>query len=60
MEPRALGISSTLAFVDQAVNGCLKLNDKTGGQGGLPPWGASPSGGERGSPSQFHKMTLWE
>jgi hypothetical protein len=24
-----------------------------GGQGGLPPWAASPSGGERGSPSQF-------
>jgi len=26
MEPRALGVSSTLAFVDQAVNGHLKMD----------------------------------
>jgi len=25
MEPRALGVSSTLAFVEQAVRGCLKI-----------------------------------
>jgi len=26
---------------------------ENGGQGGFPPWTASPSGGERGSPSQI-------
>jgi len=40
--------------VKQAVNGQLKWMIETGGQGGLPPWGASPSGGVRGSLSQFH------
>jgi len=26
-EPRAVGVSSTLAFVEQAVNGHLKMDD---------------------------------
>ena len=48
MEPRALGVSSTLAFVEQAINERLKLNNRTGGQGGLPPQAASPSSGREG------------
>jgi hypothetical protein len=33
--------------------GSMEKNPTVGGQGGLPPWAASPTGGERGSPSQF-------
>jgi len=33
--------------------GPQKKRSGIGGQGGLPPWAASPSGGERGSPSQI-------
>ncbi|PKL65471.1 MAG: hypothetical protein CVV32_03145 [Methanomicrobiales archaeon HGW-Methanomicrobiales-3] len=46
--------------VEQAVNRRLKLNDRTGGFGGLPPQAASPYWGVWGPPSQFRKMTLWE
>ena len=33
-----------------------KIQPVHGGQGGLPPWAASPTGGERGSPSQFPRQ----
>ena len=37
--------------------GSVKKNPTAhGGQGGLPPWAASPTGGERGSPSQFPRQ----
>ncbi len=54
MRPRALAASSGLAPWSRSRYGLLvKKRCKTGGQGGMPPWAASPSGGERGSPSQI-------
>eukprot|EP00825_Cyclidium_porcatum_P020576 TRINITY_DN23265_c0_g1_i1.p1 TRINITY_DN23265_c0_g1~~TRINITY_DN23265_c0_g1_i1.p1 ORF type:complete len:327 (+),score=-45.62 TRINITY_DN23265_c0_g1_i1:234-1214(+) len=58
MWPRALAISFWVRPVEHGRNSIrcnfMKIPSKIeGGQGGLPPWDASPSGGERGSPSQL-------
>jgi hypothetical protein len=58
MEPRALTASSGLAPWSMTVDRTSAAFEKNptahrGGQGGLPSWAASPSGGERGSPSQI-------
>ena len=54
MEPRALGVSSTLAPWSIAFIGHQKKKSDRGVKGDLPPWDASPSGGLWGSPSQIH------
>jgi hypothetical protein len=35
-----------------------ELSNRSWGSRGLDPWAASPSGGERGSPSQFPRQTF--
>jgi hypothetical protein len=56
MEPRASGGCRTSPRGAGPFMGIHKKMIEHGGLGGLPPHGASPSGGEWGSPSQFHRM----
>ena len=59
MGPRALTASSGLAPWSMAVDlGSVKeKSNRSWGQGGLPPWAASPTGGERGHPRNFYAIS---